>query len=109
MAKKPLRIVGFSKHWEPSRIPIPRFIDAWTTNENDGLTENTIPVILDSICENAVVWRTENTSDREKSELHVQQGEIISVCRLFVKSGPGRENDTLEPQDGNADDIYNEM
>ena len=59
----------------------------------DGL----IPVILDSTCENVVVWRAENMSDRERSEMHVQQGEI-SFCRVFAKSGPSREDGTLKPE-----------
>ena len=100
--KQPLRIAGLSKHWEPTRIPTPRFIDAWTTNENAGLVGRLVPVILDSTCENVVVWRTEDMSERDRSDLHVQQGEI-SFCRVFAKSGSGREDEALEPEEDNDD------
>ncbi len=65
-----------------------------------------IPVILDSTCENGVVWRAENMGERKRSELHVQQGEII-FCRVFAKSWSGREDGTLGPEmkgDENEDD-----
>ena len=65
-------------------------------------------MILDYICENVVVWRTENMSDRKRTELHVQQGEV-SVCRVSAKSGSGREHDTPDSQDGNAGDVCDEM
>ena len=74
--REPLGIVGLLKLWEPKRIPTPRFIDAWTTNENEGSVTGLLPVILDSTCENVAVWRAESITERERSELHVNQGEI---------------------------------
>ena len=106
--RDPLRIAGLSKLWEPRRIPTPRFIDAWTSHDKD-MASDLIPAILDSSCENVVVWRTTNMSESEKRELHVQDGEI-SFCRVFAKSGFGREYDNPEPhtndnEDDNDDDI----
>ena len=63
-----------------------------------------IPVILDSICENVVVWRTDNMTDHERSELHVRQGEL-SFCRVSAKSGSGREDDNLASNDDSEDDV----
>ena len=63
-----------------------------------------ILVILDSICENVVVWRTVDMTDRERSELHVRQGEL-SVCRVSAKSGSGREDDNLASNDDSEDDV----
>ena len=67
-----------------------------------------VHAILDSICENVLVWETENMTDRERSELHVQQGEI-RFCRVLAKCWLERENDTLEPQYDSAGDISNEV
>ncbi len=71
----------------------------------DGL----IPVILDSTCEHVVVWRTENMSERERSEMHVQQ-EDNSFCRVFAKFGSGREDGTLGPETkGDEDEDDDDM
>ena len=56
-----------------------------------------VPVCIDDGCENVVVWRTSNMSERDRRELHVQEGEI-SFCRVFAKSGSGREDDNIDPE-----------
>lgn len=89
--REPLRIAGVSKIWEPKRIPTPRFIDAWTTNENQGSVNYLVPVILDSTCENVVVLRAENITERERSELHFNEGEIC-FCKVFAQSGSGHQD-----------------
>ena len=63
----PLRIAGLSKRWDPTRIPTPRFINAWTANEKDGLSDSLAPVLLNSDCKNIVVLRAGNMSDKEKA------------------------------------------
>jgi hypothetical protein len=103
LPKEPLRIAGWFKHWEPTRIPTLHFIDAWTTNENDRFMDRTVPIPLNYIYEKVVVGRTDTMSDRERRELHVQQGEI-SFCQIFAKSGIGREDDNLASSDNNEND-----
>jgi hypothetical protein len=41
-------------------------------------------------------------SERDRSDLHFQQGEI-SFCRVFAKSGSDREDEALEPEQDNDD------
>jgi hypothetical protein len=101
--REPLRIAGLSKRWEPTRIPTPRFIDAWTANEKDGLSDILVPVLLGSTCENVVVLRAENMSDKERRELYVQHGHIC-FCSVFAKSGSGRQDATSIGGDSNVDD-----
>ena len=104
--REPLRIDGVSKNWEPNRIPTPRFIDAWTTNENQGSVNGLIPVILDSTCENVVAWRAESITERERSELHFNKGEIC-FCRVFAQSGSGHQDG---PQlEGDEDEDENDI
>jgi hypothetical protein len=101
--REPLRIDEVSKLWEPKRIPTPRFIDAWTTNENEGSVTGLLPVILDSTCENVAVWRAESITERERSELHVNQGEI-SFCKVFAQSGSGHQDEPQMEGDEDEDD-----
>ena len=86
----PLRIVVLSRRWEPARVTTPRFIDAWTCNEEEA-TKYMVHVVLDANCENVVVWRPGDLKDRQRNELFVGQGDI-SYCRVYAKSGSGREN-----------------
>ena len=64
-----------------------------------------VPVILDVICENVVVWRTEAMSENERRELHVQPGEIC-FCRVFAKSGSGRQDATPQHDTSDNEDDY---
>ena len=66
------------------------------------MVDRLVPIILGSDCENVVVWRTKDMSERDRSDLHVQQGEI-SFCRVFAKSGSGREDEAPEPEEGDED------
>ncbi len=36
--------IAITRTWEPRRIPTPRFIDAWTANEDEG--KDNAPVVL---------------------------------------------------------------
>ena len=49
-----------------------------------------VPVLLDSKCENAVVWRPCDLNGPQQSELFVKNGEI-SFSRVYAKLGYGRE------------------
>ena len=87
--REPLRIAVLKKRWEPARIPTPRFINAWTCKESEG-SQNMVPVLLDSHCENAVVWRPGDLDGSKRRELFVENGEM-SFSRVYAKSGSGRE------------------
>jgi hypothetical protein len=50
-----------------------------------------VPVLLDENCENVIVWRPGDLNDRQRDELFVGQRDI-SFCRVYAKSGSGREN-----------------
>ncbi len=89
--REPLRITGLSRHWEPTRIPTPRFIDAWSANEKDGPSDRVVPVLLDVHCENVVVLRAANISDIEMRDMYLKQGQIC-FCRVYAKSGLGRQD-----------------
>jgi hypothetical protein len=73
--REPLCIEGMSKHWEPTRNPIRRFIDAWAANDKNGLLCRVVAVLLDDNCKNIVIWRAEKMNDRECRKLYVQQHE----------------------------------
>ena len=48
-------------------------------------------------------------SELERSEMHVQQGEV-SFCRVFAKCGSGREDGTLGPEiKGDEDEDDDDM
>ena len=85
----PLRIAVLSRRWEPARVTTPRFIDAWTCNEDDEAIKLVVPVLLYENCDNIVVWRPGDLNDRQRDELFVGQGDI-SFCRVYAKSGGGR-------------------
>ena len=87
--RDPLRIVVLKKRWEPARIPTPRFINAWTCKESEG-SQNMVPVLLDSHCENAVVWRPGDLDSSKRRVLFVENGEM-SFSRVYAKSGTMRE------------------
>ena len=88
--RAPLRIAVLQKRWEPTRVPTPRFIDAWTCFESDG-DDSLIPVLLDSYCENIAVWRPSELDARQRMEMFVDEGEM-SFARVYAKSGSGRED-----------------
>lgn len=96
--REPLRI-AITNSWQPTRIPTPRFMDAWSSYEDEVVTS--VPVLLDDNCENVVVWRTQGMSSRVRQELHVAEGEI-SFSRVYAKSGSGRDNAIVE----NDGEIY---
>ncbi len=62
-----------------------------------------VPVILGSTCENVVVWKAESIVERERSELHVNQGEI-SFCKVLAQSGPGHQDGPQMEGDEDEDD-----
>ena len=81
-----------SKRWEPSRIPTPRFMGAWTCTENMG-THDMIIVLLGKDCENVVVWKPGNLNEQERREMYVDPGEV-RFNKVFAMSGNGREAST---------------
>ncbi len=85
----PLRIAVLSKRWEPSRVPMPRFMVAWVCKENESLSQP-VPVLLRSGYENIVVWRSHTMNVRERKELFVDEGEI-RFSKVFAMSGSGRD------------------
>jgi hypothetical protein len=92
--------IAITRTWEPRRIPTPRFIDAWTANEDEG--KDNVPVLLALDCENVVVLKSSGISDRQRSDLYLEEGEL-NFCRIFAKSGSGREE--IEPQEYLDDDV----
>jgi hypothetical protein len=50
-----------------------------------------VPVLLGNNCENVVVWKPGELDGSARSELFVDNGEI-SFCRVYAKSGSGRED-----------------
>jgi hypothetical protein len=49
-----------------------------------------VPVLFDSKCENAVVWRPCDFNGPQQIDLFVENGEI-SFSRVYAKSGSKRE------------------
>ena len=91
--------IAITRTWEPRRMPTPRFIDSWTTVEKEG--KDQVPVVLGSNCENVVVMNLSGITDRDRRQLYMEEGEL-SFCRVFAKSGPGRE--VMEPVTTNSID-----
>ena len=50
-----------------------------------------VPVLLSSYCENVVIWKPGELNDSKRNDLFVDNGEI-SFCRVYAKSGSGRED-----------------
>jgi len=90
--REPLRI-AITNSWEPPRLRTPRFMDVWSTFEDEVV--ESIPILLDENCENVVVWRSQGMSASLRKELHVEEGEI-SFSRVFAKSGSGRIDTNLK-------------
>ena len=88
--REPLRIAVLNKWWKPSRIPTPRFIDAWTSNESTG-SDVMLPVLLTTYCENIVVLRPGELDAKQRKDMFVVEGEI-SFARVYAKSGSGRDD-----------------
>ena len=70
-------------------------------NENQGSVNDLVPVILDSACKNVVVLRAENITERERRELHFNQGEIC-FCKIFAQSESGHHDGP--PMEGDEDE-----
>jgi hypothetical protein len=49
-----------------------------------------VPILIDSKCEHAVVWKPRDLNDAQRNELFVGEGEI-SFSRVYAKSGSGRD------------------
>jgi len=75
-----------SKRWEPSRIPTPRFMGAWSCNENKG-AEDMIPVLLGKNCENVGVWKPKNLTKQQQRCMWPQGKSDIAVCLLCLVTG----------------------
>ncbi len=66
-----------------------------------------VPVMLGTNCENVVVWKPGDLDGSARSELFVDSGEI-SFCRVYAKSGSGKENTTssdVDPPSSSEDEI----
>ncbi len=98
--------IAITRTWEPRRIPTPEFIDPWATNQDEG--KDNVPVVLALDCENMIVLKSSGISDRQRRDLHLEEGEL-NVCRIFAKSRLGKEQ--IEPitveslDDDVADDV----
>ncbi len=100
--------IAITRTWEPRRIPTPRFIDAWTANEDEG--KDNVPVALALDYENVVVLKSSGFSDRQRRDLYLEEGEL-NFCRIFAKSRPRREEmepPTVESLDDDVDDNVDE-
>ena len=97
--------IAIARTWEPRRIPTPRFIDAWTANENEG--KDNVPVVLGRNCENVVVLKCKGITNQHRRDMYMEEGEL-NFCRVFAKSGVGREAivpPTVESLDDDVDDV----
>ena len=50
-------------------------MDVRSTFEAEAV--ESIPILIDTNCENVVVWRLQGMSARLRQELHVEEGEIF--------------------------------
>ena len=80
--------IAITRTWEPRRIPTLRFIDAWASNCKEG--KDNVPVVLCENCENIFVLNAYGITDRISINVYLEEGELY-FCRVYAKSGPGRE------------------